>query len=398
MKKLTKIISVVLLLSLVLSVFAGFSIFAEEAVGDAAPASSRVEVWNIDSASERTISGAKEGDSFIRTTDEFGNSIWVQKHDLDAKSTVFWNVMLPDASDANSVRFADVVKTTTDAESGAIKPLDEDGDGKADVKYEKNTDYFVIDFDIATDTFFIPDTLLHTRFLSDTLSNSLANVIQSNGTYINVNKGATETSGVTVNSISSKFASGNKWTNVTIVYDVTADFDHMAVEAGGAEAAPTYAGYIYIDGIYVGAASTAWMRDNSKNNKYSTSLQYAKMFESIRVELSTVATGSSTSYANFTISKFPVGYEGMITESGVLGSSVVTLHNIPELQYTLANTPGTPESYTAPKLADITRTVDGVETVIPVYEVDDLHGDLLDGDIVTAYANLKALREISTLR
>ena len=129
MRKHSKIIASALLLSLIVSLFVGFSAFAEDV--EKTDASERVVVWSMDDQETIEISGALEGDSLIKTTLDDGQVVWQYKHDLTATAATspFWNVTLPKANESNPVIIADVHHTVK-ADDGITYPADNDGDGE----------------------------------------------------------------------------------------------------------------------------------------------------------------------------------------------------------------------------------------------------------------------------
>ncbi|MBR7116913.1 MAG: hypothetical protein IKC87_04310 [Clostridia bacterium] len=383
MKRLAKILSLVMVLSLVLSTFAVFSIFAEEAAAEAiTPPDGRVVSYDMDSLESIALSAdAQNGDSLVKLTDEYGQSYWQQKHDVDADAQEFWTVSLPGVSSSSSIILQDM--HATEKVDGVTTPVDKDGDGKYDVKYAKNTDYFVIDFDCSTDSYYIPGLLLHMRFRADHDSVTLNQIVQNSATYPILNKGTGYTDTVKFSGFDDTTAdSGKKWVNVTIIYDVSAVMDAEGLEAGTVTSFNPYVGYVYIDGEFMGNIGANWYRNTSAT---STSLKYAKRFETIRMSTEAFKNGATTNLANYTISKFPVGYNGPLTEEGVLGNADIRLDNIADLAYTQANLPKNPTGYTGLKIADIVRTVDGTEQTFPCYSWDDLSADLIDGDKVYLY-------------
>ncbi|MBR2930263.1 MAG: hypothetical protein IKC32_03430, partial [Clostridia bacterium] len=85
MRKLTKALAALLLIALVLSCFAMFSAFAEEAAEELVTTSERVVVYDMDALEAATLSNAEAGDSITKVTDELGNTYWQIKKD-SAKS------------------------------------------------------------------------------------------------------------------------------------------------------------------------------------------------------------------------------------------------------------------------------------------------------------------------
>ena len=392
MKKITKVMSAVLLLAVVVGAFGIFSAFADtSAVSTDAAASERVVVWDLDeSGTGLTIANSgtygNSTDSITKKTDELGQSYWQWKHDIDGSNNAYWQINFPNpySNGNNAIIFADILNTTTN--DAGIKTYATKDDGSYDVKYAKNTDYVVIDFDISTDSTFITDTFIQMRNYTGLSSSDYR---QQKTTYptLNMNNAGSADLRVGVSSektsaYSALYDQGEKWTNVTIVYDFSAEYDHATVDAG---TAPAWVGYLYIDGYFITTISANFQQANAKS--YTNSLAYPKALGYWRIcsgTDGTNASGSTTNFANFTVSKFPVGYQGDLTEK--LGDFNTPLFAMQDMQYCLENE----LDGDVKQCADIIRTVDGETKVIPIYDVDDLSGDLKDGDTVMVYRKLVA--------
>lgn len=385
MRKSTKALALLMLLSIVLGSFAVFGAFAEETAAEQ-PTDGRVVAWDMDSLDALTISNKLDSDSLTKLTDEYGQTYWQYKSDvMNNSNPQFFSTMFAGSSSDKSIILQNMNKSEKGSD-GMYYPVDKDGDGKYDVDYEKNTDFIVVDFDLSTDTNFIPGVQLHGRFRTDNDSSAIANIVQDKSTYLSLNGGMGYSDTVKVGSYTDPSKNGRKWTNVTIIYDVSAVLDAEGLDAGTAtfDSTTEYKGYIYIDGQYMGTAGTNFYRNLA--NYGAASMKRAKRFESYRVEIAGALAGSTTNFANFTVSKFPVGYNGPLTEAGVLGNADILLDNIADLAYTQTNLPENPTDYKPLKLAEIKRG----EEIIPVYSVDDINSDLLDGDVVTLFTQITA--------
>ncbi len=402
MKKLTKALAAVLLAAIVLSCFAVFSAFAEDAaVEDAAATSERVVIWNMDDYDSLTLNHANEkgnsGDSLTKITDEKG-TYWHWTHDVDGTDNTYWEISFDTASSNydRAAVIADILNTkqievdngdgtTTTKLTYATKE-----DGSYDVEYEKNTDYVVVDFDISTDSTFISDMFFNMRNYGNA-----GQAVRDTTTFptFNMNRPGTDELWVRydkdkTSTQQNPFDAGRKWTNVTIIYDYSAEFDHASVEAG---TAPERKAYVYIDGYYLytmnlGQDSNVY----TPSIPHTSSLDYAHQLGYWRVSSGNDGTnvaGSTTNFANFTVSKFPVGYDGQMTDDNVLGNASVNIGSISDLAYCLQDAPEEPDGYTRLPIAKINYYDETLEDEL-VYDEDDISGDVTDGDVVTLYRTL----------
>ena len=416
MRKLTKALAAVLLVAVVVSVMAvlpTFTVSAAEAATEGAPASERVVIWSLDEQGDSLSiangnTGGNTGDSMTRIEDEFGQTIWQWTHDTDG-SNAYWTIAFPARTSDKSSVFADIVETEAVVTEGVTtyKPK-VDESGNVVVAQERDTDFIIVDFDISTDSHFINDMFFQARN-----SNNQNGRAQNSKTFFTMNmveageaSYPTDRLTVGVNEvITSAYASpvdsGDKWTNVTLIYDFSAGFDHLAVDAG---AATEWKAYVYLDGYFAGEISTDLYENQNKD--HTKSLNYAHSLGQWRISSGKDGSnveGATTNFANFTVSKFPVGYDGPLAEDGILGLHNVHLGSLSDMAYCFDNLPANPVGYTGLKLADINRPIldettgepvldaetgEPTYTTIPVYDEDDLSGDIYEGDVVTLYRNL----------
>ena len=330
--------SLCLILALVLTAFGIFTSFAEGSAPDEAPFHDQGKiVYDMDSLSKISIDKKTNGPNLVRDK----NGHWemnIEGRDPVTAATDgdYWQIESSSPIYINN-------KYTVDETTGEKK-----------VSTAKNTDYFIIDFDISTNSSLLDGIYFHNRWYNNTGGNAQQNYVQLNGTdldnfYISTYQGGT---------VIRPAMTPDEWLNVTIVYDFSSvDEDGYAVTAD-------WKIHVYLDGIWCGnlpsistsAVSYAW-------NRVST--------DSGAIQL---GPDASTVFANFTYKTFPRGYEGPLTEAGVLGLPGATLMDIPELQYTQENTPYSPDKLIA--------TIERAGEEIEVYKYDEINASLEDGDVV----------------
>ena len=369
MRKLTKAISALILLSLVLSAFAGFSIFAAD---EADQSSYFTTIYDMDSKSSVSIKNV--GDkypnypSFKKTTVD-GQPVFTQTM-ASADGTVvaqpgeagnsqdFWEPLVG----YNTVRVRD--NTSTVANIGGTK----------------NTDFLIVDFDIATETEFIDDIYFNTRFLQNTSTAYNKGHVTGQPTIKfgrnddgSLFVGSTAGDKFTLKDVErykSEDELNNKWTHVTYVYD----FHPTAFDAEGNAVDVANRCYVYLDGYYAGELATL-----------SSAVTTFYFFRVQTIEDDKVKTANtSTSFANFTVKKVATGYTGELTEGGVLGNIARPLGSIDDLSYCVEDAIEAkvePAAQAEDRLASIKRG----DEIIDCYDFHDLSGDLKDGDVVTLY-------------
>ena len=229
---------------------------------------------------------------------------------------------------------------------------------------KKNTDYLVIDFDISTETGLLDGIYFHNRWKNASGGNAQANYIQLNGTdlddlYVGVHQGGSKDKPLA--NMTSPATKPGDWLNVTFVYDVHGT-DTSAWKL-----------YIYFDGIYCG----------SQTGLLSSSVYWSFMRVSTDNRVFN-GPDASTLFANFTYKTFEYGYDGPISKSGALGTQAITLDTLPDLKYTQENTPL--RSGEKKPIASIERV--GETDPVLAYEYDEINVNLKDGDVVTLYRSL----------
>ena len=331
MKRFSRALALVLLLSIVLTAFGIFSGFAAEA---AEPTYGKV-VYDMDKKTSITVTHGGHGPVIKKNADNIWNISYegidptlIGKNTLDDKGTSqgeYW---------------------------------DADPSEKIYINGEKkNTDYFVIDFDISTETSLVDGIYFHNRWMAaDGETKAQGNYIQLNGTslddfYVSRYQGS---------GYSAPATKPGDWLNVTFLYDFHSDNPSE------------WKLYIYFDGIYCG----------TQTGLLTTAVSWSFM----RVSTDPLVQNgpdASTLFANFTYTKFEHGYDGPLTKSS-LGHQAVTLDQLADLAYTQKNTPV--KSGEKQPMASIERV--GEADPILVYDYSDINVNLKDGDVVTLYRSL----------
>ena len=342
-----------ILLSVLVGTLAVFSSFAED-VAEAAVEYGKT-VYNM-STSKKPPS--------INTNNPF-DSKWIKVGD-------YWNLTYEGAdASTNNVSLlgsADEFYVFTPSETVLINSKYEtvtNDDGTTETKKtDKNTDYFVIDFDLGSKSGSLIDGIV---FQSHYAQNGTTKFAQSNPVL-----NGTDTSSFYI-SVEGQSACHvqpvkvpGEWINVTIVYDVSS-FD----EETGDAVTKDWKTWVYIDGVLCGELPPI---PQTAVSLYRTRIR----------TLAGVANGldSSSMFANFTYKTFERGYAGPMTESGILGSTGINLADIPDLAYTQENTPREDNKL----IATIERA--GVEKPIEVYQMSELDASLKAGDVVTLYRTI----------
>ncbi|MBR7116613.1 MAG: hypothetical protein IKC87_02795 [Clostridia bacterium] len=350
MKRFSKAVALCLLLAVVLTAFGIFSTFA-------APAEDTKEygkvVYNMDSLKQGSISvsNGSTGPKLYKTDDGHWSVDYRDYATATPDSQAYY---LANPTEAIYINHRYTEKTVEN-EDGTTTTVKEIVEGE-----EKNTDFFVIDFDISTKTSLLDGIYFHNRWYNNANGNAQQNYVQINGTdtdnlYLSTYQGSSYVAPVT---------KPGEWLNVTIVYDFS------ALKEDGFADTSKWAMYIYFDGIYAGTMP-------------SISTSAVKWyFNRISFDEGTIQNGPecSTLFANFTYKKFEAGYDGPMSEGGILGVEGLTLHDIPDLKYTQENLPESED--------DLWGTIERGAEKIDVYEFDDLDASLKDGDVVTLYRSI----------
>lgn len=357
MKKLTKLLSATLLLALLVSAFAVFGAFAAEA--ETADTVSTV-LYNMDS---NTVSVRNHGGDYPTYPDAVKSTIGDQ---------TVWTIDYSDVAAGGATNGQAFIGTMS--EGWGVRVRDDAGYGTR-AGGDKNTDYIVFDMDVATDTEFIDDIYFNLRMLKSGATAYNKDMAASGTAYYPAIRRDADGKIVVSNANGKNIVrpvveSDSKWTNITIVYDFTAEDANTA--------------YVYFDGYYAGVIAAP---------PITTAVLYFARMQFVNGG-TVKMDNTSTSLANFTIKSFAADGTGLMYQNDVLGNKGVNLESIPQLKYCMEDTPATPEGYTVPKLADIQRG----DEIIPVYDVDDLKSGLVNGDVVTAYRDLAAISAYTVVK
>ena len=340
MKRSYRAISLCLLLALVLTAFGIFTSFAAPGVSpEAFEQEYGKTVYDMDAIKGDSIavSNNSYGPNVVRNSDGYWEMNY-EGYDMKTAGTAgdYWLAQAPTSVYINN-------KYTTDSEGNKV------------ITTEKNTDYFVIDFDISTNSSLLDGIYFHNRWYNNTGGSSQQNYIQLNGTdldnfYLSTHQGGSYVKPATT---------PGEWLNVTIVYDFS------SVDEQGYAVTADWKVMVYFDGIYCG--TLPGLKTDAVNF----------YFNRISTDAGAIQNGpdASTIFANFTYKTFERGYSGLMTQSGVLGCEGCTLADIPELAYCLKDTPVAEDKL----IATVNRGGEDIE----IYKYDDLDASLQDGDVVT---------------
>ena len=353
MKKLTKILSAVLLLSLVLSVFAVFS-FGADTDGPAP-----VVVYDMEKKlgnEDGTINGSGKNvpkDVYDAEGNLLGKSVSMVRYETEAGDPYWQHKVLGALQD-------DGTYTVPHNSSNTYFQISPDSANTAirDSRHgAKNTNYLVIDFDISTDGYTGGRVYFHTRWKDDDSDKSQANYLWLDGyTFDAFNVESRTSSAVDKGcSVTAAPTGDSNWVGVTVIYDFTSSD------------AADWIGHVYIDGVYGGdikackstSAQMFWMRVSYK----TSGLEHQEL---------------TANFANFTITSFPLDYQGdLATKADNLAKTAHTLSEFSDLAYTA-------ESPAPLKVATVEREGNSWD----VYHTDSLDASLLDGDKVTLHQEL----------
>ena len=339
MNRFSKILATVLLIALCLSTLGIFSVFAEDATSTAVEYGTFIK--SPDSALG-SVSGASNGQPSMATrTDDNGKTYY----------TLGFDGVDPAAGDYVQVGSA----TGKTAENGIRIGNYTFADGST---VEKNTDYMVVDFDMSTDTTYIDGLYFHTAFYNATYTHAAR--YQPKPLYFDLDGEDNESFSIGLNGTASEAYAyapyaEEVWQHVTFVYDFR-DTSSVSV-------------HFYINGIYSGS-------------KTGVNISSALTFYFFRISTPTQSiNNASTNFANFSIKRFEVGYDGPFTQARGLATTGTTLDQLPDLAYCLEDAPVTQKT----KLADVARS-DG--SSFTAYKVSELDANLKDGDVVTLYKGI----------
>lgn len=346
MKRTHRAISLCLLLALVLTAFGIFTSFAEPS-----PEMLAVEedkeygkvVYDMDSKTSISMANKTGGPNILKNEDGYWEMNYEGFDKVAPTSGPYWTV-----TSSSDIYINNKYSGT----------LDKDADGNVvdnrKISAEKNTDFLVVDFDMSTDASLLDGIYFHTRWQNQAGGNAQQNYVQLNGTDLDNLYVSTHNGGSCIRPAHTP----GEWLNVTIVYDFS------SVDEYGYAIPANWKVHVYLDGIWCG--NLPGIVTNSVKFLWTR-----VSFDSQAVEN---GLDANTQFANFTYKTFPRGYEGVMTESGVLGRNGATLMDIPELRYTQKNTP-----YSEDRLiATIERDGESIE----VYKFADIDASLQDGDVV----------------
>lgn len=347
MRKLTKIIAVMILSAIILSVFAGFSVFAEDA---SAAAAEPTVLYDIDTKAPAIVSTPSEN-PVIMTTNTAANGVpyYVFKYEKG------WSV----ENDGAYVGVASEGSQIVYLQLAPSRPYFTDGYNSKGAPVQDTVDYLVIDMDISTVTDVFDSLFFQTMFYYRTSAGdrtsgqnghyTLKDPLSENAAFLCPNDKNTSKSTVAVDQPASD------WAHITMVVDVSVDTNRQA--------------YLYYNGKFVN--SRRCMKDTADYLDY------------IRIELSDVgvtpnADNESLAIANATIKSFPKGYSGAIaTDKDKLGNTEYTLDAFSDLKYCLEDTPER-------GIADIVRG----DTIIGAMTADDIDCKLQPGDTLNLYGDI----------
>lgn len=229
-----------------------------------------------------------------------------------------------------------------------------------------DTDYLVIDFDLSTDTNHFDQIYFQTLFYYGKQTVQTDGSIKGkrtsaqSGHYVMFGDSGEDAYFVASSDYDTKLPidvqSTDEWAHITMVVDATSDTNRTM--------------YLYYNGQFI--SSRVCMGDN------------ATYLESIRISLGSEGTApdldnESFSIANATIKSFPVGYSGeLANEKANLGNALYPLSSFSDLGYCLTNLP---ES----TVAEVTHAD---STVTEVTRIADLDGNLKAGDTVKLYRDI----------
>ncbi len=341
MRKFGKIIALTILLATVLSLFAGFGVFAAEA-GAAAPKNlfsqvggGKFSIANAPATMAQTSKTATNGVPYTTFSYKDG-----------------WTVDKGGYTKEPYIQFAPATHYLKDGyQASAAAPGTDD------------TDYLVIDLDISTDTNQFDQLYFQTLFYYGKFSSGSTTATRTSaqsGHYVLFGDAGEEAYFTASTAASTKIPinvqSDDEWAHITMVVDATADTNRTM--------------HLYYNGQFI--SSRVCMTSN------------AVYLESVRISLGTAGVApdidnESVSLANVTVKSFPKGYTGELAEEKAnLGSELYPLSSFSDLGYCLEKLPEN-------TIAEITHAD---ETVTAVTKISDLDGNLVAGDSVKLYRDI----------
>ena len=341
MNRSAKILAVVLLLALCVSTLGIFSAFAEDAT-ELTPTvifdMENMTQKSLDASSgglanEASIGDGKTSPDATVMTDENGDTYWLLETNVAAGETIGTGGAYIQMSPTSTM----VLREHT-------------------TKGAKNTDFMVIDLDIATDDTFIEYLQFHMRYGNASSATSQDGngypQIKGNG-YDSLHYTMSKKAGYEMYPAADP---DNEWVNVTFVYDFRT------------ETQANWKCHAYMDGYYVGTM-------------YSATKSDAYYYQWLRLSFPTTATADyqSTKLRNLTYTTYPVGWDGDLA-AGKIGVFGATLYDIDELAYCFEGTNAARN--------DVIATVTRGEETIDITSFEQLDANFQEGDVVDLKANI----------
>ncbi len=327
MRRFSMVIALALLLAIVVSVFGTLPSFA---------ANDRETTYGAEVFNSNTSTLAfTHGDNYNNTE--------------DPTRTV--------ASAPNGVKMYKYAMIGSDAVNGDYSEVALGAKFQTAANTVKNSDFFVFDMDISTETTYIDGLYLHTLG-----TNAVGSDQNITSLYFSIRGEDNDTLRIGLNGNSTVVYgyapyANDVWQHITFVYDLR---NPSALKV-----------YFYINGVYCGNSGAI-------NASSWHSIDYFR----ISTETQTIINASTT-IANLSIRRFEPGYSGPLTGDRMLGHQGTTLDRMPDLAYCLENVPDAGE---VTPYADV-KTADGTLRYT-AYKWSELDASLQDGDVVTLYKSM----------
>ena len=300
MRKHNKLLALILLLATIVSVFAVFGLTASAATDEP------ILVYDMQNYTlGKQITGTNNKNS--TTTGKPFMSMTAVK-DENGK-IIYWNHKV--VRDPNG----DGTYTAANSSSNVyvnISPKNvyvNNGGGNT-----KNTDFVVIDFDLSTDSDF--DYLyFQTKFLTSSGGSSQDHYAYVGGDTVDGGLFAASYKSAVKEKLYNTSPSESSWVNVTFVYDFRGTDGNA------------WKRYVYFDGIYAGVQKAC--------------LANAVSWNFIRFCWQRTGDRPISEYnmANFTMKRFPVGYNGNLGDENMLANKAYTLDQFSDMRYCLEKIP-----------------------------------------------------------
>ncbi len=354
MKRFSKVVALALLLAIVVSVFGILPAFA----ADGAETEYGTTVYN-GTNSMGTIAGQTNSQPSYTTLKD-ANGYPYHKLAFNGKD--------PTGNNSDYINGVSVSTSSTSASHVYINDRMEtvtNDDGSTTTRvmegYEKNTDYFVVDFDISTDTTYIDGLYMNMQWYDKDWTHQ--GRYQNQSLYFTLRGDTNDNLYIgDYDDETTRYAypsyTEDVWQHVTFVYDCTDTVNHEIVV------------YFYLNGVLSGTTSVV--------ETNAIALYFIRWTTRIQT-----LDNASTNFANFTIKRFDVGYDGPFTGDRMLGHQGTTLDQMPDLAYCLENSLVTE----ATKYADVYDADENLR--FTAYDWTDLDANLQDGDVVVLYKAMK---------